>query len=750
MRSFLEERTRLIAEATPGLASARQLSALTDAAVRELAQAASSRHEGRWAIAALGGWGAGALLPKSDLDILVLSDAPAPKLKPFVEAVLYPLWDAGLKVGHQVRSPKQQLKAMREDMKTRTAALTGRALAGDLAWVDATLAQCAADTRKRRKAALADLLERDRPGSPYSLSPDLKDDAGGRRDFDELTWTAAILTGSVQRDPSALVGLGLLEHSELEMLLAAAEAIAAGRWECQRDGYGDRMSVEAAEGLTAIDNEAVQAALGDSALVLSRVRARLAGRTPMGSAPFSADEVFAALARGEGALDELELAAQAGRLDALVPGYRALMATRRPGLGHELTVGAHCLKAAVVAGSLTHDGALSRSLESLSDVRPLQVAALAHDVAKSQGGAGHAERGAQPAHDAALAFGLSEDAARDVSELVRLHLTLIETALRDDLDDEDAILRCASRVGSRDLLAPLHLLTAADSLATGPATWTPWTAQLVATLVARLDAALSSDVDGAGLASRGEEVRAATLSAMGDATRDEERRFVMRAPLRYLASREPSEVARDARLVADLVAHGTAETSRVAVSSGPVPDTHAITVVSHDRPLLLARLSGAMALAGLDILALDAYGSSGGVALDSFVVTSATRRPITPQTFTQLERFLDAALRDRLELAVRLEERRRHYPARSDAPVRVNTERFGWDTAVRVTAPDRPGLLHDIARAVSATGVDIRWAKVQTIDGVARDTFHVVGPDGGPVDDPGILGHLAMRIREAV
>ena len=67
---------------------------------------------------------------------------------------------------------------------------------------------------------------------------------------------------------------------------------------------------------------------------------------------------------------------------------------------------------------------------------------------------------------------------------------------------------------------------------------------------------------------------------------------------------------------------------------------------------------------------------------------------------------------------------------------------------MRVSAPDRPGLLHDLARAVSATGLDIRWAKVLTVDGLAVDTFHVVGPDGSVVDDPGVLGHLAMRLRE--
>ena len=236
-----------------------------------------------------------------------------------------------------------------------------------------------------------------------------------------------------------------------------------------------------------------------------------------------------------------------------------------------------------------------------------------------------------------------------MSELVRLHLALAEMATHVDLDDEDAILSAAARIGRRNLLAPLHLLTAADSRATGPATWSPWTAALIGALVSRLDAALSDDVDGAGLATRGAAVRGATLSAL-PAADGAERAFVERAPLRYLAGRQPAEVARDARLVAELTRSGGGGEARVAVSPGPADGTHALTIVTQDRPELLARIAGAVALAGLDILAVDAYGTPGHIALDTFVVTSATLKPVTTETFTSFERLLRAALRDRLEL----------------------------------------------------------------------------------------------------
>ena len=217
-------------------------------------------------------------MPASDLDILVLSDAPTERLKPFVEAVLYPLWDAGLKVGHQVRSPKQQLKAMREDLKTCTAMLTGRPIAGDAAWAEETLRSCIAAISKRPKRLLAEVESRPRPGSPYLLEPDLKEGAGARRDFDELTWSAALLTGAPQHDPSALLEAGVLTRPELDALAAAAATVAAARWELQRGGFGDSMSLEALDALTATDAEEVQAALGQTALVLGRARARIAGK----------------------------------------------------------------------------------------------------------------------------------------------------------------------------------------------------------------------------------------------------------------------------------------------------------------------------------------------------------------------------------------------------------------------------------------------------------------------------------------
>jgi [protein-PII] uridylyltransferase len=752
MRDYLSAREELIRAAVPGLTPARRLARLTDETMRHLADQAAGRLRGRtrWSLIALGGYGAGALLPASDLDLLVVSNASSATIKPFVEELLYPLWDAGLDVGHQVRSAREQLRAVRGDLATLTATLTGRVIAGDERLGIDTLRACAIDARKRQAQVFGMMRERERPGSPYLLEPDLKDGAGGRRDFDELTWIAAVLSGAPQSDPSLLVSLGLLEPGQFARLEAAADAVAAARWELQLAGSGQLMSLDAAEEL-ATGPDTVQSALADTHHLLVRTRARLAGLGLPDREPMAPSELLAELTEGESALPRLEDAAWAGRLEPLVPGFSALMTLRRPGFAHTLTVGAHCLRTAALVGSIGRDvdagDVAAQSAAASYDTRVATVAALVHDIGKEVPGPGHPERGASTAHAMALRLGLDEAESRRVARLVELHLVLPETASREDLDSEDAILRVAARVGDRDLVAPLHLLTIADSLATGPGAWSDWHAALLGKLVTRLDAALSPDIDGAGIEQAAEKVRtAAAALGTGDAADPE---FFARAPLRYLAGRNPEQVAKHAALVARLAADGTPGAYELDVSVGPIHGSFLVTVAAPDRHGLLATLAGVFALAGLDILAVEAVSDPSGVALDTFTLRSATHAAVGPDVWARVERLLDAALRGRFAIGVRLAERRRHYRESVSPVERVSIEtQDPFVTVVRVRAADRVGLLHDLARAIAESGLEIASMTATTRQGMAEDVFRVQDGSGEAPREAGVLGQLQMRLRE--
>ena len=333
---------------------------------------------------------------------------------------------------------------------------------------------------------------------------------------------------------------------------------------------------------------------------------------------------------------------------------------------------------------------------------------------------------------------------------MREHLLIAETAAHADAADEDAILRAAARLGRRELVAPLYVLTVTDTLATAPEMWTPWRAALDGEIASRLDAALSPDVEGAGIAAAAERTRAATLALLGASDR-RERAFVEAAPLRYLATTAPGVVALHAELAAPLVdTRDTTETA-VSVSVGPLADTWLVTVAMLDRPGLFARLAGVFALSGLSILGADAMSGPGGTAIDVFTVESATLAAVDTSTWAVFERNLRASLAGRLDLDVRLAERRRHYPARrTSAPPRVRTDvDSDFTTGFFVQAPDRVGLLHDLALVLAANGLDIRSATVLTHDGVASDTFRVTDASGDAPRDPVQLASVAGRLAAA-
>ena len=754
---FLAERAELVAAATPGSGAARALSDLTDSAVSELAEAALSSLRSQWTVLALGGWGAHRLLPHSDLDLLVVTDAPAAELRAALKDVLYPLWDAGLSVGHQVRSRREHLRMAREDLEALTATLTGRVLCGDSALGERVLTDVATAARKRARALVPALTARERSGSPYLLEPDLKVGAGGRRDLDELTWLAGVLSGSPRSDPSALAGLGLLDDGAIASLERASDLLDAARWTVHRGSLraSSTLTIEDADD-AAFDPEALQASMADVHHLTCRVRGRLAGSPstsdPVLGAPVSiaAAGLFSSLGRGRDALPTLEEAAWAGLLDDLVPSFGELMHVRRPALSHAYTVGAHCLRCASAIADADADPNLARALEGVSDRRPLMLAGLLHDVGKVQRGPDHAPRGEAVVRTIGSRFGLDGAGIEDAALLVREHLLLAETAAGRDIHDEDVIVRTAALVPRRDLADALLVLTAADAIATGPGVWDSWHAALAGELVVRLKAHLAESPAENGVARRAEETRRVALGLLEGRAHIGESSFVTRAPLPYLAATAASDVVRHASLIATLAADPRPDAFTIAVATGPASGAWRVSVAAADRPNLFSTLCGALCLSGLDIVGADAWDVH-GAALDVFVVRSDTRAAVDPTTWTAFERHLAAGLADPSGLAARLADRLRHYPARSRARTTVRVEdAAAYATSVRVRAADRPGLLYDIARAFADTGLRLTWVRATTRSGVANDVFHVTDENGEPVTDVGELGHLSMRIRDRI
>jgi [protein-PII] uridylyltransferase len=183
----------------------------------------------RCAILAQGGYGRGELNPYSDIDLLVLYPW---KVTPYVEtiadAILYPLWDAGMQVGHALRNVRESAHWAARDLKAKTAILDARYLCGDesvFADFDAAMREhvWSANQADFVKEKLAETIERHQQAgdSIYLLQPQLKDGKGGLRDLHTALWMAKVrFRVRTLRD---LVPLNVLAESEVVQLESALD-----------------------------------------------------------------------------------------------------------------------------------------------------------------------------------------------------------------------------------------------------------------------------------------------------------------------------------------------------------------------------------------------------------------------------------------------------------------------------------------------------------------------------------------------
>ena len=175
------------------------------------------------ALIALGGYGRGELNPFSDIDVMLLHHQRrkeiSPHLEEMVEQVLYLLWDSGFKVGHSTRSIKEAVAQANQDMRTKTAMLESRFLAGDAGLAREFRRQFRSKCVNGYEREYVELRMRDQVArhkkfgdSVYLQEPNLKSGCGGLRDYQNLLWMTYFKEGSLSTNQ--LVGKDWLSESD--------------------------------------------------------------------------------------------------------------------------------------------------------------------------------------------------------------------------------------------------------------------------------------------------------------------------------------------------------------------------------------------------------------------------------------------------------------------------------------------------------------------------------------------------------
>jgi [protein-PII] uridylyltransferase len=761
------------------------------------------------ALVALGGYGRGALSPGSDVDLLIVHDGPnADEVASLAERLLYPLWDAGLRVGHAVRTPAECAGAS-AGLDAATAMLDGRLLAGDDAlWeraLDGVLAPVRDDPRAFA-ARLADDREarRERFGSVSSLlEPDVKEGSGGLRDVQALGWLRIAIGLPLEE-------AGLVRAAERRALDDAEEFLVRVRSALHLEtGRGsDRLVLEQqtpiAEGMGFVDEPGLPAVDGlmrsvfEHARQVEHVVSSAFDRYLRGSSPLPEVEptpagilrAFASVARERGVMPAAALDAMApetipegawsdevrdaflglvrsgpeaaGALETLdrigllaryLPAWSDVRCRPQRDPYHRSSVDVHLLDAFAAAASLLDDpGDDPLAVEASAGVvdrDAVLLGALLHDIGKN-GEGDHVAVGTDVARLTLEQMGVAGPTADLARFLVAEHLLLSDTATRRDLEDEELVHGLAATIGDPSRLAALSTLTIADAMATGPLAWTPWRAALVRELAAKVGRVLErGDVEpgtAERLSRRADEIRAA-LDGEDPAEVD---RFLMRMPRGYVMTVPPERVAAHFGLVARPMG---AQEVRTVASEGSRPGAYELAVAAADRAGLLSMIAGALTLAGLSILTAQVFTTEDGVAIDVFEVEGAFEADVGEDRWRDVRGTLRRAIEGRLSLDHRVHAKRAHYPhPRQDVPVRVTVDNDASDffTVVEVGAPDRLGLLFDVTRALAELQLDVHLAKVATYGVRVVDAFYVRDALGRRVDDPNQVAEIEQALRASI
>src|SRR5271154_1921828 len=181
------------------------------------------------AVVATGGYGRGLLAPGSDIDLLFLLPYKQTAWgEQVAEALLYCLWDMGLKVGHATRSVDECIRQAKADMTIRTALLEARYLFGDVKLFneltkrfDKEVAQGTAPEFVAAKLAEREERHRRAGQSRYLVEPNVKDGKGGLRDLHTLFWIAKYVYRV--RETDELLARGVFDAQEYRTFRRCAD-----------------------------------------------------------------------------------------------------------------------------------------------------------------------------------------------------------------------------------------------------------------------------------------------------------------------------------------------------------------------------------------------------------------------------------------------------------------------------------------------------------------------------------------------
>jgi [protein-PII] uridylyltransferase len=444
-----------------------------------------------------------------------------------------------------------------------------------------------------------------------------------------------------------------------------------------------------------------------------------------------------------------------GVLGAFIPEFAPIVAMMQFNMYHHYTVDEHTIQCIKTLSEI-EQGQLAAELPVATDVlksgvnrRGLYLALLMHDTGKGRS-EDHSVLGARIVRRVATRMGLKPAEVATAEWLVRYHLLMSDMAQKRDIADPRTVRAFAKAVQTRERLDLLFVLTVCDIRGVGPGTWNNWKAALLRALYRQTRRALDGGLEALNRENRGTEAKRLLRQNLKDWDAKDIRAETTRHYPPYWQGLHVTAHVVFARLLRDISEDAVA----IDIHPDEGRDATRACFVLQDHPGIFSRLTGALALAGANVVDARTFTTKDGYATAAFWLQDADGTPYDSARIPRLRETIRKTLAGEVvaRAAIEPKEKLKRREKAFNVPTSITFDNEASDifTVIEVDTRDRRGLLHDLARTLAGQNIYINSAIIATYGEQVVDTFYVKDMFGLKLQSTDKRAAIERKLREAI